>query len=208
MRDARAILVTWFLGSETGPAIADILFGDFSPSGRLPVSFPQTPGQVPYYYSHKRTGRPELASNPALFYKARYLDASNAPLYPFGFGLGYSPVHYEGIEIGPARMAWNDTLTIKAHINNTGPREVEEVAQLYVGNRAASVTRPVRELKAFRKVRIASGQSTEVSFTLSRADLMFTGQDMKPTVEPGQFDVWVGPSALGGLKSSFVLAAE
>jgi beta-glucosidase len=205
VRDARAILVTWFLGSETGPAIADIVFGDASPSGRLPVSFPQTPGQVPFYYAHKRTGRPELDVNPNLAYKARYLDATNSPLYPFGFGLGYAPVHYEALEVGPARLPWNGSLQVKARISNTGQREVEETAQLYIGNRAASVTRPVRELKGLRKVKVPAGGSVEVGFELTRADLMFIGQDLQPTVEPGRFDLWVGPSAAGGLHSEFTL---
>ncbi|VTU28694.1 glycoside hydrolase family 3 N-terminal domain-containing protein [Variovorax sp. PBL-E5] len=208
VRQARALLVTWFLGSETGPAIADVLFGDVNPSGRLPVSFPQTPGQVPYYYSHKRTGRPELADNPNLAYKTRYLDATNEALYPFGYGLGYAPIHYDALETTPARMAWDGTIKVHARISNTGQREAEEVAQLYIGNRAASVTRPVRELKAFRKVRIGAGQTVDVDFTLSRTDLMFIGQDMKPTVESGRFDLWVGPSATQGLKTSFVLAPE
>jgi beta-glucosidase len=208
VRNARAILVTWFLGSQTGPAIADVLFGGVNPSGRLPVSFPQTPGQVPYYYSHKRTGRPQLADAPATFYKARYLDASNDALFPFGHGLGYARVRYEGLELSPGRMAWDGTLTVRARIANTGKREAEEVVQLYIGNRAASVTRPVRELKSFRKVRVPAGQTMSVEFTLSRSDLMFIGQDLQPTVEPGNFDLWVGPSAVGGLKASFVLAPE
>jgi beta-glucosidase len=208
VRNARAILVTWFLGSQTGPAIADVLFGDVNPSARLPVSFPQTPGQVPYYYSHKRTGRPQLADAPATFYKARYLDASNDALFPFGHGLGYARVRYEGLDLSPGRMAWDGTLTVRARITNTGKREAEEVVQLYIGNRAASVTRPVRELKSFRKVRVPAGQTMAVEFTLSRADLMFIGQDLQPTVEPGNFDLWVGPSAVGGLKASFRLAPE
>jgi beta-glucosidase len=208
VRNARGILVTWFLGSQTGPAIADVLFGEVNPSGRLPVSFPQTPGQVPYYYSHKRTGRPQLADAPATFYKARYLDASNDALFPFGHGLGYARVRYDDVGLSAARMAWDGTLTVRARITNTGKREAEEVVQLYIGNRAASITRPVRELKNFRKVRVPAGQTMSVEFTLSRADLMFIGQDLRPTVEPGNFDLWVGPSAVGGLKTSFRLAPE
>lgn len=208
VRDARAILVTWFLGSQTGPAIADLLFGDASPSARLPVSFPQTPGQVPYYYSHKRTGRPELDTHPDLPYKARYLDATNAALYPFGFGLGYAPVRYDALEVSPARLPWDGELKVRARIGNAGQRDVEEVVQLYIGNRAASVTRPVRELKAFRKVRVPAGASAEIEFSLTRADLMFVGEDLQPAVEPGQFDLWVGPSAVSGLKSGFVLVPE
>jgi len=205
VRDARAILVTWFLGAQAGPAIADILLGDASPSGRLPVSFPQAPGQVPYYYAHKRSGRPPLEAQPDAFYKTRYLDASNRALYPFGHGLGYAPVRYEAPTLDRDRLAWNGTLSVRARIRNEGKREVDEVAQLYVGQRAASVTRPVRELKGFRKIRIAPGASVEVVFTLSRADLAFIGRDMKETVEPGVFDLWVSPSAVGGLQTSFTL---
>jgi beta-glucosidase len=206
VRDARAILVTWFLGAQTGPAIADILFGDASPSGRLPVSFPQVPGQVPYYYSHKRSGRPSVEAEPDASYKTRYLDASHQALYPFGHGLGYARVRYEALEL-PDRLAWDGALQVRARISNTGRREVEEVAQLYVSQRAASVTRPVRELKDFRKLRIAPGASAEVTFTLTRADLAFIGRDLKETAEPGMFDLWVGPSAAEGLRSSFALMA-
>ncbi|MDM0073838.1 glycoside hydrolase family 3 N-terminal domain-containing protein [Variovorax sp. J2P1-59] len=209
VRQASAILVTWFLGSQTGPAIADVLYGDVNPSGRLPVSFPQTPGQVPYYYSHKRTGRPQLPDAPAQMYKARYLDATNDALYPFGYGMGYARIRYDALEVqSSGRMAWDGSLKIRARISNTGRREAEEVVQLYIGARSASVTRPVRELKGFRKVRIGAGESADVDFTLSRADLMFIGQDLKPTVESGPFDLWVGPSATQGLKSSFVLVPE
>jgi beta-glucosidase len=206
LRDVRAILVTWFLGSQTGPAIADVLFGDVSPSGRLPVSFPQTSGQVPYYYSHKRTGRPEIESNPTLAWKTRYLDTTNAALYPFGWGLTYSSFHYDAVEVDPPRMDWNAPVTVRAQVTNTGKRTAEEVVQLYIANRAASVTRPVRELKGFRKVRVKPGETAKVEFTLSRADLLFIGQEMKPTVEPGQFDIWVGPSAVGGVQTSLTLA--
>jgi len=208
VRNARAILVAWFLGSQTGPAVADLLFGDFSPLGRLPVSFPQAAGQEPYYYAHKRTGRPELDPAEGFNYKTRYLDATNEALYPFGFGLGYAPVRYEALELAPARLPWNGALSIKARIHNTGRRDVEEVAQLYIGNRAASVTRPVRELKGFRKVLVPAGASVEVEFGLTRQDLLFIGQDLKPTVEPGQFDLWVGPSAVDGLHSSFTLLPQ
>jgi beta-glucosidase len=208
LRDARAILVTWFLGTQTGPAISDVLFGAASPSGRLPVSFPQTAGQVPYYYSHKRTGRPQLADDPGRFYKARYLDATNAALFPFGWGLTYSSFRYEAVEVRQPRMPWNGRVDIRATITNSGKREAEEVVQLYIRNRSASVTRPVRELKGFRKVKLAPGESTEVDFVLRRDDLMFVGQGLRPTVEPGQFDVWIAPSAVGGVQSSFTLMPD
>ncbi|HEY9067308.1 MAG TPA: glycoside hydrolase family 3 C-terminal domain-containing protein, partial [Burkholderiaceae bacterium] len=205
VRDARAILVTWFLGAQAGPAIVDILFGDASPSGRLPVSFPQTPGQVPYYYAHKRSGRPTPDARPDAFYTTRYLDASHRALYPFGHGLGYAPVRYEALALDRDRLAWDGTLHVRARIRNEGRRDLDEVVQLYVSQRAASVTRPVRELKGFRKVRIAPGAAAEVEFTLARSELGFIGREMKETVEPGVFDLWVGPSAAGGLRASFTL---
>ncbi len=208
VRDARAILVTWFLGSQTGPAVADVLFGAYNPSGRLPVSFPQASGQVPYYYNHKRSGRPPPAGDTNAAYKTRYLDATHAPLYAFGHGLGYSAVRYDALQLSHERLPWNVTLTLTAQITNTGRREVEEVVQLYTADRAASVTRPVRELKGFRKLSVAPGATASVEFTLTRNDLSFIGRDLKPTVEDGLFDVWVAPSAAGGLHTTFVLNAE
>jgi beta-glucosidase len=208
VRDARAILVTWFLGVQTGHAIADVLFGDFNPSGRLPVSFPQTAGQVPYYYGHKRTGRPTPANAPETAFKARFIDATNEALYPFGFGLGYSPVRYDSVELSSERMPLAGTLRVRATVTNTGQRDAEEVVQLYIAERAASVTRPVRELKGFRKLSIAPGASEQVEFTLTAEDLQFIGRDMKPVVEPGEFDLWVAPSAVGGIRRHFVLTRE
>ncbi|MGE8199416.1 MAG: glycoside hydrolase family 3 C-terminal domain-containing protein, partial [Variovorax sp.] len=208
VRDARAILVTWFLGVQTGNAIADVVFGDFNPSGRLPVSFPQTAGQVPYYYGHKRTGRPSPENAPGTAFRTRYLDATNEALYPFGFGIGYAPVHYDGVELSSERLPLSGTLRVRATVSNTGQREAEEVVQLYIAQRAASVTRPVRELKEFRKVDIAPGASTVVEFALTANDLAFVGRDMKPAVEPGDFDLWVGPSAAGGIRKQFALTRE
>jgi beta-glucosidase len=208
VRDARAILVTWFLGVQTGNAIADVLFGDFNPSGRLPVSFPQTPGQVPYYYSHKRTGRPLPDDAPTMPFKTRYVDATNEALYPFGFGIGFAPVRYDSVELSRERVPLGGALEVRATVTNTGQRDAEEVVQLYAAERAASVTRPVRELKGFRKVRIAPGASASVAFTLTAEDLKFIGRDLKPTVEPGEFDLWVGPSAVDGIRKSFTLTRD
>lgn len=208
VRSARAILVTWFLGVQTGHAIADVVFGDANPSGRLPVSFPQTAGQVPYYYAHKRTGRPSPEGAPGTAFKTRYLDATNEALYPFGFGIGYAPVRYDQVELSSDRLAIGQTLRVRATVTNTGTREAEEVVQLYLAQRAASVTRPVRELKNFRKVRIAPGASEVVEFAVGNDDLQFLGRDMKPVVEPGEFDLWVAPSAAGGIQKRFVLTRE
>jgi beta-glucosidase len=208
VRNADAILVTWFLGVQTGTAIADVVFGDFNPSGRLPVSFPQASGQVPFYYGQKRTGRPLPDNDQAMAFKTRYVDTTNQALYPFGHGIGYAPVRYDSVETSQDRLPLGGTLRVRATLTNTGQREAEEVVQLYVAERAASVTRPVRELKNFRKVRIESGASKVVEFTLGPEDLQFIGRDMKPIVEPGEFDLWVAPSATGGIRKSFALTRE
>ncbi len=197
VRDAPAILATWFLGSEMGHSVADVVFGDHAPAARLPVSFPQASGQQPYFYNQRRTGRPQIDPNQAE-YKARYREVTHAPLYPFGHGLTYTTFAY-----GPARLS-ADTLrgegsvTVTARITNTGARAGEEVAQLYIHDRVASRTRPVRELKGFRKIRLEPGQSAEVEFRLNRADLAFVGPDLNWIVEPGEFDVWIAPSAVAG----------
>lgn len=205
VRDAQAILVTWFLGAETGNAIADVLFGDFNPSGRLPVSFPQDSGQQPYFYGRRTTGRPQVDAKSA--YKARYREVTNEALYAFGHGLTYSRFTYEPLKLSARTLAWDGTLTISTTITNSGAREAEEVAQLYIRDRAASMTRPIRELKGFRKIRLAPGASTEVQFTLTRQDLAFYNQQMQLVAEPGEFDVWIAPSATTGESGRFVLAA-
>ncbi len=202
---APAILVTWFLGSETGRAIADVLFGDFSPSGRLPCSFPRASGQEPYSYAHKPTGRPNPSDDTLENYKAHYRGVPNSALYPFGHGLTYGEAAYSDLAVAPT-MAWNGALEVSARITNKGSHAIEEVVQCYVHDRAASVTRPVRELKAFRKVALAAGASETVSFRLTRDLLLFIGRENKPVVEPGMFDVWIAPSAeTEGVHSSFEL---
>lgn len=202
---ARAILVTWFLGSETGPAIADILFGTEGPSGRLPVSFPRASGQLPYYYAHKPTGRPN-PPGPLAEYKTHYRDIPNSALFPFGHGLTYGKIDYAALALGDGKLAWDGVLRAGATLTNRGTRAAEEVAQLYIRDMAASITRPVRELKGFRKIKLAPGQSAQVVFELRRADLLFVGQALKPTVEPGLFRVWIAPSAEAeGASGSFML---
>ncbi len=206
--DAPAILVTWFLGSQTGHAVADVLFGDHGPSGRLPVSFPREPGQNPYYYDHKSTGRPNPPGPELKEYKAHYRTSPNSALYPFGHGLTYGAADYSALDLGDGTLAWDGALAVRATVRNTGARAIEEVVQLYVHDRAASVTRPVQELKGFQKVALAAGEAKTVGFTLRRADLLFIGRDEHWTVEPGAFDLWVAPSAeVDGLKGSFTLLA-
>lgn len=203
VRDASAIVVTWFLGTETGNAIADVLFGDHSPGGRLPVSFPQNSGQQPYFYSHRTTGRPQGEQGPA--FKARYREVSNEALYPFGHGLSYSQFNYAPPTLSAETLAWMGSITISTTITNTGDREAEEVAQLYIRDRVASMTRPVRELKGFRKIRLPPGVSTEVEFTLTRSDLAFYNAQMQFVAEPGEFEVWIAPSAVSGVSRCFEL---
>lgn len=200
---AEAILVTWFLGSEEGHAIADVLFGDHAPEGRLPVSFPHASGQQPYYYGHKMTGRPERPGQPA--FKTRFREVPNSALYPFGHGLGYAALHYGRIELSSDVLAWDGELVVRGQVANRGPGTATEVVQLYVRDRVASLTQPGRILKAFHRVTIAPGETIEVAFTLRRGDLSFIGRDLEPTVEPGAFDLWLAPHAQGGLHATFTL---
>ena len=205
---APAILVTWFLGSETGNAVADILFGAASPSGRLPVSFPRESGQEPFYYAHKSTGRPN-PPGPAEPYKAHYRTADNSARFAFGHGLTYGRFSYSELRVGDGRLTWSGTLRVSAVVTNTGARAAEEVVQLYFHQRAASVTRPVRQLIGFRRVALAPGGSTQVSFDITRNDLQFIGVDGRLTAEPGRFDCWIAPSSAAGSAGSFdLLAAE
>ncbi|UZK67870.1 glycoside hydrolase family 3 N-terminal domain-containing protein [Sphingomonas sp. M1-B02] len=203
--NAPAILVSWFLGTETGPALADILYGAYAPSGRLPVSFPRAAGQVPYHYSHKPTGRPN-PDGPLQEYKTHYRGVPNSALYPFGHGLTYGRIDYADLRLDPT-LAWDGTLKVRAVVRNSGSRAAEEVVQLYIRDRTASITRPVRELKGFRKIALKPGESQQVEFTLRRSDLMFVGTDNRWTVEPGLFDLWIAPSAEApGLSGRFELA--
>jgi beta-glucosidase len=205
--DAPAILATWFLGTETGNSIADVLFGAYSPSGRLPASFPRRSGQEPYYYAHKPTGRPN--PDPKLdAYKTRFREITNTALYPFGHGLTYGKIEYSEFALSARSIGMSGEISVSARIPNRGSREAEEVVQLYTHDRVASITRPVRELKAFRKVKLAPGHSEVVRFVLRPADLRFYGVANKPVVEPGTFDVWIAPSAEAeGVHGSFELTA-
>jgi len=205
--NAPAILVTWFLGTETGNAIADVLFGTFGPSGRLPASFPRLAGQQPYYYAHKPTGRPN--PDPKLDeYKARFRGITNTALYPFGHGLTYGKVEYSDFAISSPSMAMGGEISVSAKVTNRGTRAAEEVVQLYTHDRVASITRPVRELKAYRKIALAPGQSETVRFTIRASELWFIGVNNKPVVEPGTFDVWIAPSAeADGVRGMFDLTA-
>jgi beta-glucosidase len=200
-----ALLVTWFLGTETGTAVADILFGDQAPSGRLPISFPQASGQSPYHYDHKATGRPTVTHAAGEEFKTRYREVLNRAAFPFGFGLTYGDIAYEDLDVGSGKLEWSGELRVAATIRNRGRREAVELVQLYVRDRAASVTRPVRQLKGYRHVTLPPGAARRVEFTLKRESLLFVGRDLGWTVEPGLFDIWIAPSAEAGLAGSFTL---
>jgi beta-glucosidase len=204
--NAPAILVTWFLGTETGHAISDVLFGAYSPSARLPVSFPRASGQQPYYYAHKPTGRPNPPGEKLEEYKAHFRGMTNSALYPFGHGLTYGRIEYGDLALSAPRLAANGTIEVRARVTNGGRRTAEEVVQLYIRDRVASITRPVRELKAFSRVTLRPGETQTVRFRLRPSDLAFIGRDNRPVVEPGTFDVWIAPSAeASGVQGSFEL---
>jgi beta-glucosidase len=200
-----AIIASWFLGTETGNALADILFGDHGPSGRLPVSFPHASGQSPYFYDHRSTGRPTVNHEQGEEFKTRYREFLNSAAYPFGHGLTYGQIVYEQLELGSDTLSSSGSLEVRVKLRNRGDREAVELVQLYIHDRAASVTRPVRELKAFRHVTLAPSETEYVDFTLRREDLLFVGRDMEWTVEPGLFDLWIAPNAEAGLHATFEL---
>ncbi len=202
--NADAILEAWFPGTEAGNAVADILFGDYNPSGKLPVTFPRVVGQIPLYYNHKNTGRPfggQLEDK----YKSRYLDVPNEPLYPFGFGLSYTTFKYDNLRLSANEMVPGDTVEVTVSVSNTGPVDGEEVVQLYVSDRIGSVTRPVKELKGFKKVAIPAGESVDVVFKLSDSDLRFHNINMDYVAEPGGFSVMVGGNSQDVISTSFTL---
>lgn len=200
-----AILATWFLGSEAGHAIADVLLGKVNPSAHLPVSFPLVSGQQPFHYSHLGTGRPDDPAGQNHRFKARYREASNAALYPFGHGLSYTRFALSGLQLSSARLAWDGRLSVRATLRNVGARRGAQVVQLYVRDELASMARPVRELKDFLRVELDPGESREVAFTLQRSQLGFTGLKGRTLTEAGAFTLWIGDSSLGGLTAGFTL---
>jgi beta-glucosidase len=199
-----AILNVWFGGSEAGDAIADVLFGDVNPSGKLTTTFPQNVGQVPIYYAHKNTGRP-LRGKWFQKFQSNYLDVSNDPVYPFGFGLSYTEFNYGEVKLSKTEMSSTDSLTVSLDITNKGPRDGEEVVQLYIHDVVGSVTRPVKELKGFKKISFNAGETKNVSFTLKVADLSFYKSDLSFGSEPGKFEIFIGPNSRDLMKAEFEL---
>ncbi|HEV8266448.1 MAG TPA: glycoside hydrolase family 3 N-terminal domain-containing protein [Gemmatimonadales bacterium] len=194
-----AIVETWFLGVETGHAVADVLFGDVTPSGKLPVTIPRSVGQIPLYYNHKNTGRPPAAQK----YTSKYLDVAVTPRYPFGYGLSYTTFAYRDLRLSAARIPSTGSLMVSVTVTNTGAREGTEVVQLYVRDEVASVTRPVRELKNWGRATLRPGESKTVVLQLRARDLAFHDARMRLTTEPGTFRVFVGPNSAEGLEATF-----
>ncbi len=200
-----AILNVWFGGSEAGDAIADVLFGDVNPSGKLSTTFPQHVGQVPIYYAHKNTGRPLGEGKWFSKFRTNYLDVSNDPVYPFGYGLSYTTFSYSDPKLDKASITLDESITVSVEITNTGNRDGAEVVQLYIRDLVGSVTRPVKELKAFRKITLKAGEKQTVSFTLSKNDLSFYNSDLNFVAEPGDFEVFVGGDSQNVKKTTFTL---
>lgn len=187
-----AILNVWFGGTEAGYAIADVLFGDVNPSGKLTMTFPQNVGQVPMAYNHKNTGRPLADGKWFQKFRSNYLDVSNDPVYPFGYGLSYSNFSYSDIALSNNSLKGNQTLTASVTVTNNSAVDGKEVVQLYIRDVVGSVTRPVKELKGFQKVFIKAGESKKVSFSITTADLKFYNYDLKYDWEPGEFQIMLG----------------
>ena len=216
-----ALVYAWHPGTMGGPAIADVLFGVESPSGKLPVTFPRLVGQIPIYYAHKNTGKPATpetyvhiddlpvrGAQAAFGMTSHHLDAGYTPLFPFGFGLSYAQFTYSDLELSRSTVGMSDSLTIQAVVTNAGDAGADEVVQLYVRDLVGDVTRPVKELKGFRRIRLQPGESRTISFGLTPLDLAFYGQDMELMIEPGEFHVWVGGSSDAGLQASFTLVGD
>jgi beta-glucosidase len=187
-----ALLAAWFLGVEAGHAIADLVTGRVSPSGRTPMSWPRAIGQVPIYFGQRPTGRP---INPADYYTSKYQDVDNTPLYAFGHGLSYGRFCYDELQVEPRRLREQDTLAISVGLRNVGPREAEETVFLFVRDKVSRVTRPLLELKGYAKVRLMAGEAGSVKLELPAAELRYLGPQLQPLFEAGEVEILVGPSA-------------
>lgn len=191
---ASAILDVWAPGTEAGNAVADVLFGNYNPAGKITATFPRSVGQIPIYYNHKNTGRPFDGKGPAKF-KSDYIDISNDPLYPFGYGLSYTTFNYSGVKLDKSRLKGNETLKATVTVTNTGKYAGEEVVQLYIGQPVASISRSVKELKDFRKIMLQPGESKEVTFDITTKDLKFYNTQLVYDWEPGEFIVQIGTNS-------------
>lgn len=200
-----AILNVWFGGTETGKAVADVLFGDVVPSGKITATFPRNVGQIPIYYAHKNTGRPYGNSGDFEKFKSNYLDVSNAPLYPFGYGLSYTSFTYGDIHLDKNTLDNNSSIQASITISNTGKYDAEETVQLYIQDLVGSVTRPVKELKGFQKIYLKKGEMKTVKFEINVKDLKFFDNNLDYVAEPGDFKIYIGPNSRDVKEEDFKL---
>jgi beta-glucosidase len=203
-KNVSTIVETWFLGTEAGHAIADVLFGDYNPSGKLPVSFPISVGQLPLYYSELPTGRP-LAENPDTWARSKYIDCPNDALFPFGFGLSYTTFEYSNLKLNKSKITKDETLEISVDVKNTGSRQGEEVVQLYIRDLVATVCQPVKVLKRFQKISLEPSEVKTIHFKLQVDDLKYYDANLHRVVEPGDFHLFVGGNSRDLLKTEFTL---
>ena len=200
-----AILNVWFGGSEAAYAIGDVLFGDVNPSGKLTMTFPKNVGQIPLFYNHKNTGRPLAAGNWFEKFRSNYLDVSNDPLYPFGYGLSYTTFQYSDITLSSKQLNADGKLTASVTVTNTGNYDADEIVQLYIRDLVGSITRPVKELKGFERIHLKKGESKQVTFTITPELLKFYNYDIQYVYEPGEFHVMIGPNSRDVKTTSFEL---
>ena len=198
-----AIVEAWHLGTQSGHAIAQVLYGDYNPSGKLPMSFPRHVGQLPIYYNYKNTGRPSMPAPDQVFW-SHYTDEDNTPLYPFGFGLSYTNFTYKAIQVTNT-FKKNKEVRISVDVTNTGNYEGTEIAQLYIRDLVAKITRPVKELKGFEKVTLLPGETKTIHFVLTEEDLGYYDNTGAFLIEPGKFKVFVGGSSNTQLDTAFIL---
>jgi beta-glucosidase len=189
---APVILEAWFPGTEAGAAIANVVFGDYNPAGKLTMTFPRNEGQIPIYYNHKNTGRPY---DPENSWTSHYIDVDNSPLYPFGYGLSYTTFEYSDLKLDKNEISAGQNVNVSVTVTNSGKFIGEEVVQLYIHDLVGSVTRPVKELKGFQKIFLEKGASTTINFAIGEEELSFYRKDMSFGTEPGEFDVYVGGSS-------------
>jgi beta-glucosidase len=199
-----AILYTWWLGTKGADAIADVLFGDYNPSGKLPMTFPRSEGQIPIYYNYFNTGRPAKKETD-FNYVSAYTDLLNSPQYPFGFGLSYSTFQYSDIQLNKTTIKPGETLTATVTVTNNGIYDGEEVVQLYIRDITGSVVRPVKELKGFKKIKIGKGETKQVQFTLTANDLRFYNDQLQYIYEPGEFKLFIGTNSRDVKEATFEL---
>ena len=202
------IVYTWWLGSEAGNAIADVIFGDYNPSGKLPMTFPRNEGQIPIYYNHFNTGRPSLSDND-IIYKSTYIDMPNSPKFPFGYGLSYTSFQYNDLKLSKTKITKKETITVSMNLTNTGKFDGAEVVQLYIKDKFGSVVRPVKELKDFQKVFLKAGETKNLTFTIDNNKLSFYNDNLVFDSEIGEFELMIGSSSEDiKLKTDFELVDE